>query len=153
MQDNPAVGQTAGLDEAVSKGSRSPVTSSPVLERISSPADVRALPVAALASLAEEVRLDLIDSVSQTGGHFGAGLGVVELTVALDHVFDDRVSRTAHDERVPLRIKLGEGLGTTAGDALLHLFGDFLEPCLVFRTGSLGEISGAYAFQRRSSPV
>ena len=88
MQDNPAAGRTAGLDEAVSKGSRSPVTSSPVLERISSPADVRALPVAALASLAEEVRLDLIDSVSQTGGHFGAGLGVVELTVALHHVFD-----------------------------------------------------------------
>jgi 1-deoxy-D-xylulose-5-phosphate synthase len=88
MQDNPAAGRTAGLDEAVSKGSRSPVTSSPVLERISSPADVRALPVAALASLAKEVRLDLIDSVSQTGGHFGAGLGVVELTVALHHVFE-----------------------------------------------------------------
>ena len=88
MQDNPAAGPNAGLDEAVPAGSTALLALPPALERISSPADVRALPVSALKGLAEEVRADLIDSVSQTGGHFGAGLGVVELTVALHHVFD-----------------------------------------------------------------
>jgi len=60
----------------------------PLLGRISSPADVRALNRDELRVLSDEVRQRLIDVCSRTGGHIGAGLGVVELTVALHHVFD-----------------------------------------------------------------
>jgi 1-deoxy-D-xylulose-5-phosphate synthase len=60
----------------------------PLLDTVSSPADTRALTLPELKQLADEVRAEMIDAVSTTGGHFGAGLGVVELTVALHHVFD-----------------------------------------------------------------
>jgi 1-deoxy-D-xylulose-5-phosphate synthase len=60
----------------------------PLLDRIASPADTRALSVGELRTLADEVRAETIDVVSKTGGHLGAGLGVVELTVALHHVFE-----------------------------------------------------------------
>jgi len=62
-----------------------PVT--PLLDTVSSPADLRGLSLAQLRQLADEVRAETIDAVSQTGGHLGAGLGVVELTVALHHVY------------------------------------------------------------------
>jgi 1-deoxy-D-xylulose-5-phosphate synthase len=62
-----------------------PVT--PLLDTVSSPADIRGYSVAQLRQLADEVRAETIDAVSQTGGHLGAGLGVVELTVALHHVY------------------------------------------------------------------
>ena len=60
----------------------------PLLDTISSPADVRRLEPNRLRQLADELRAEVIDAVSVTGGHLGAGLGVVELTVALHHVFD-----------------------------------------------------------------
>ncbi|HWT52508.1 MAG TPA: 1-deoxy-D-xylulose-5-phosphate synthase N-terminal domain-containing protein, partial [Caulobacter sp.] len=60
----------------------------PLLDTIASPADTRELSVADLKQLAAEVRSETIDAVSVTGGHLGAGLGVVELTVALHHVFE-----------------------------------------------------------------
>ena len=60
----------------------------PLLDGINSPADLRALPRAQLVALADELRQFLLYTVGQTGGHFGAGLGVVELTVALHYVFD-----------------------------------------------------------------
>src|SRR6476661_9004824 len=60
----------------------------PLLDTVSSPADTRDLSLAELRQLADEVRAETIDAVSVTGGHLGAGLGVVELTVALHHVFD-----------------------------------------------------------------
>jgi 1-deoxy-D-xylulose-5-phosphate synthase len=60
----------------------------PLLDTISSPADTRGFSVAELKQLANEVRAETIDAVSVTGGHLGAGLGVVELTVALHHVFE-----------------------------------------------------------------
>ncbi|MBI1406803.1 MAG: 1-deoxy-D-xylulose-5-phosphate synthase [Caulobacter sp.] len=63
-----------------------PVT--PLLDTVSSPADTRKFDLAQLKQLATEVRAETIDSVSVTGGHLGAGLGVVELTVALHHVFE-----------------------------------------------------------------
>ncbi|MDO9338031.1 MAG: 1-deoxy-D-xylulose-5-phosphate synthase [Caulobacter sp.] len=63
-----------------------PVT--PLLDTVASPADTRAFTLPQLKQLAEEVRAETIDSVSVTGGHLGAGLGVVELTVALHHVFE-----------------------------------------------------------------
>jgi 1-deoxy-D-xylulose-5-phosphate synthase len=63
-------------------------SSTPLLDTVSSPADVRKLPPGQLRQLADELRAETIDAVSQTGGHLGAGLGVVELTVALHYVFD-----------------------------------------------------------------
>ena len=55
----------------------------PLLDQIQSPADLKELEIDQLEALAEELRLFLLYSVGQTGGHFGAGLGVVELTIAL----------------------------------------------------------------------
>ncbi len=55
----------------------------PILETIASPRDLRELPVSKLKPLAREVRDFMIETVAQCGGHFGAGLGTVELTVAL----------------------------------------------------------------------
>ncbi len=59
----------------------------PLLDTIETPDDLRRLSDADLPALAEEVRREMIDVVSVTGGHLGAGLGVVELTIALHHVF------------------------------------------------------------------
>ena len=60
----------------------------PLLDTVKLPADLRALPESQLRQLADELRAETISAVSQTGGHLGAGLGVVELTVALHYVFD-----------------------------------------------------------------
>src|SRR5579863_4917075 len=60
----------------------------PLLDKVASPADTRALTIPELRQLADEVRAETIDAVSVTGGHLGSGLGVVELTVALHHVFE-----------------------------------------------------------------
>ncbi len=60
----------------------------PLLDRINAPADLRLLDSHQLPELAEQLRSYLLYSVAQSGGHFGAGLGVVELTVALHYVFD-----------------------------------------------------------------
>ncbi len=60
----------------------------PVLERVSSPADLKGLSREELDQLAEEIRSFLITNVSRTGGHLGPNLGVVELTIALHRVFD-----------------------------------------------------------------
>ena len=63
-----------------------PVT--PLLHTVNIPADLRGFDIAQLRQLADELRAETIDAVSVTGGHLGAGLGVVELTTALHHVFD-----------------------------------------------------------------
>src|SRR5258707_12756731 len=63
-----------------------PVT--PLLDTVASPADTRGLSIPQLRQLADELRAETIDAVSETGGHLGAGLGVVELTVALHHVYE-----------------------------------------------------------------
>src|SRR5579871_5533515 len=60
----------------------------PLLDTVKEPADMRDLSIPELRQLADELRLETIDAVSVTGGHLGAGLGVVELTVAIHHVFD-----------------------------------------------------------------
>jgi 1-deoxy-D-xylulose-5-phosphate synthase len=69
----------------------------PLLDRIRTPEDLRQLPDADLPKLADELRQETIDAVSVTGGHLGAGLGVVELTVALHHVFDTPQDRLIWD--------------------------------------------------------
>jgi 1-deoxy-D-xylulose-5-phosphate synthase len=68
-----------------------------ILDRINTPADMKDLSLEELKQLSEEVRRDLIDIVSVTGGHLGASLGVVELTVALHHVFDTPRDRLIWD--------------------------------------------------------
>ena len=60
----------------------------PLLDQIESPAELKELALDQLSQLADELRLFLLYSVGQTGGHLGAGLGVVELTIALHYVFD-----------------------------------------------------------------
>ena len=69
----------------------------PLLDQVRFPADLRKLPENQLPQLAAELRAELIDAVSQTGGHLGAGLGVVELTIALHHVFDTPADRIIWD--------------------------------------------------------
>ncbi|HEX4740034.1 MAG TPA: 1-deoxy-D-xylulose-5-phosphate synthase [Caulobacteraceae bacterium] len=64
------------------------LSSTPLLDTVSDPADIRDLSVADLKRLADELRHETVQAVSTTGGHLGAGLGVVELTVALHHVFE-----------------------------------------------------------------
>lgn len=60
----------------------------PLLDKVNFPADLRKFDLPLLRQLADELRAETIDAVSMTGGHLGAGLGVVELTVALHHVYD-----------------------------------------------------------------
>ncbi len=69
----------------------------PTLDRIGLPADVKALSDRELFQLADELRAETISAVSETGGHLGAGLGVVELTVALHAVFDTPRDRLIWD--------------------------------------------------------
>ncbi|KZL42045.1 1-deoxy-D-xylulose-5-phosphate synthase [Pseudomonas syringae pv. syringae] len=72
-----------------------PVT--PLLDRADTPYGLRRLGEAELETLADELRLELLYSVGQTGGHFGAGLGVIELTIALHYVFDTPDDRLVWD--------------------------------------------------------
>ena len=72
-----------------------PVT--PLLDRVHIPADLRNFSLEQLKQLADEVRLETIDAVSVTGGHLGASLGVVELTVALHAIFDTPTDRVIWD--------------------------------------------------------
>src|SRR5690349_7899498 len=60
----------------------------PLLDKVNVPADLRKLSKEELPQLAEELRAEMISAVSVTGGHLGAGLGVVELTVSAHYVFD-----------------------------------------------------------------
>ena len=69
----------------------------PLLDKISTPDDLRQLPEGDLKQVAAELRAETIDAVSVTGGHLGAGLGVVELTVAIHHVFNTPADRLIWD--------------------------------------------------------
>src|SRR5271165_5480259 len=73
------------------------ISKTPLLDLIKHPRDLRSLDRGLLPALADELRAELIDAVSVTGGHFGAGLGVVELTVALHYVFDTPADRIIWD--------------------------------------------------------
>ena len=84
--------------------------STPLLDTVQSPADLRAMPREDLRQLADELRAEMIDAVSVTGGHLGAGLGVVELTVALHAVFDtphDRIIWDVGHQAYPHKILTG----------------------------------------------
>ena len=68
-----------------------------ILDRIHSPADLKPMTRDELRAVSEEMRVRLIETCSRTGGHIGAGLGVVELTVALHAVFDAPRDRIVWD--------------------------------------------------------
>ena len=70
-------------------------TKTPLLDTVVTPDDLRNLSDDQLPQLADELRAEMIDAVSVTGGHLGAGLGVVELTVAIHHTFS-----TPHDRLI-----------------------------------------------------
>lgn len=69
----------------------------PLLDTVTLPADLRRLDESELPQLADELRAEVIDAVSKTGGHLGAGLGVVELTVAIHYVFNTPEDRLIWD--------------------------------------------------------
>ncbi|MCH1568014.1 MAG: 1-deoxy-D-xylulose-5-phosphate synthase [Alphaproteobacteria bacterium] len=82
-------------------------TTTPLLDKIARPADLRAMDKSDLRQLTDELRAEMIDAVSVTGGHLGAGLGVVELTVALHYVFetpDDRLIWDVGHQAYPHKI-------------------------------------------------
>lgn len=82
----------------------------PLLDRINIPADVRKLESEQLQDLADELRADMIYNVSRTGGHLGAGLGVVELTAAIHYVFntpDDKLIWDVGHQCYPHKILTG----------------------------------------------
>jgi 1-deoxy-D-xylulose-5-phosphate synthase len=84
--------------------------STPLLDTIQSPADLRKLPQNMLAQVTDELRKETIDAAATSGGHFGAGLGVVEMTVALHYVFDtpqDRVIWDVSHQTYPHKILTG----------------------------------------------
>ncbi len=75
----------------------SEVSKTPLLDRVHFPSDLKNFSPEQLKQLADELRWETIDAVAKTGGHLGAGLGVVELTVVLHHVFDTPVDRLIWD--------------------------------------------------------
>jgi 1-deoxy-D-xylulose-5-phosphate synthase len=82
----------------------------PLLDTIRVPSDLRKLPESSLRQVADELRAETIAAVSVTGGHLGAGLGVVELTTALHHVFntpDDRIIWDVGHQAYPHKILTG----------------------------------------------
>ena len=82
----------------------------PLLSKINTPSELRKLPVAQLKPLASELRQFLIETVSQRGGHFAAGLGTVELTIALHYVFntpDDRLVWDVGHQAYPHKVLTG----------------------------------------------
>ena len=86
------------------------MSETPLLDTIDVPADLRKLPQAQLRQVADELRTETISAVSQTGGHLGAGLGVVELTVAIHWVFDtpdDRLIWDVGHQAYPHKILTG----------------------------------------------
>jgi 1-deoxy-D-xylulose-5-phosphate synthase len=88
--------------------------STPLLDSVESVKDLRALAPQQLTQLADELRAETIDAASVTGGHFGAGLGVVELTVALHYVFNTPADRLIWDvshQAYPHKILTGRRKG------------------------------------------
>ncbi len=85
------------MPDRKSRDSRPGAGRYPLLSSVDLPADLRRLPEDRLPELADELRSFLLDSVSRTGGHLAAGLGVVDLTIALHYVFDTPEDRLVWD--------------------------------------------------------
>jgi len=92
------------------RGAALTVSKTPLLDRVPTPKELRELHPGQLPQLAEELRRETVDAVSVTGGHLGAGLGVVELTVALHYVFDtprDKIIWDVGHQTYPHKILTG----------------------------------------------
>jgi 1-deoxy-D-xylulose-5-phosphate synthase len=86
------------------------VSETPLLDKIHTPKDLRAMPESSLRAVADQLRAETISAVSVTGGHLGAGLGVVELTLALHYVFNtpqDRIIWDVGHQAYPHKILTG----------------------------------------------
>src|SRR3954452_1343086 len=107
MSWNAAPGRALGLTHGLTLADPS---STSLLDTILTPEDLRRLPEDQLRQVADELRAETIDAVSITGGHLGAGLGVVELTTALHYVFDtprDRIIWDVGHQAYPHKILTG----------------------------------------------
>ena len=89
---NLARGTAFDMEQILSGPSKTPL-----LDQVRTPEDLRRIEAGALRQLADELRQETIDAVAVTGGHLGAGLGVVELTIALHYVFDTPRDRLIWD--------------------------------------------------------
>ena len=86
------------------------MSNTPLLDQINYPSDLKKLTPEQLPQLAKELREELVDAVSVTGGHLGAGLGVVELTIAIHYLFDtpnDRLIWDVGHQAYPHKILTG----------------------------------------------
>ena len=84
----------------------------PLLDTINNPSEMRSLSSEQLLTLADELRSYLLFSVGQSGGHFGAGLGAIELTIALHYIFntpDDKLVWDVGHQAYPHKILTGKG--------------------------------------------
>ena len=89
------------------KDKKNTFSSTPILDQVNDPNDLKFLEIDNLEQLSSEIRSDMIDSVSKTGGHLGAGLGVVELAVAIHYVFntpDDKLIWDVGHQAYPHKI-------------------------------------------------
>ena len=89
------------------KDKKNTFSSTPILDQVNDPNDLKFLQIDKLEQLSSEIRSDMIDSVSKTGGHLGAGLGVVELAVAIHYVFntpDDKLIWDVGHQAYPHKI-------------------------------------------------
>ena len=126
-------------------------TDCPLLSTIDSPADLRRLPEQALRDLARELRRYLIESVSRSGGHFAAGLGAVELTIALHYLYDtphDRIVWDVGHQSYPHKILTGRrdrmhSVRKWGGISPFPKRGE--SPCDTFGVGHAGTSIGAAA--------
>jgi 1-deoxy-D-xylulose-5-phosphate synthase len=103
-------GVPVGLHSTTKAAAELTAPNTPLLDKITIPADLRRIVETDLRQVAAEVRAEMIDAVSKTGGHLGAGLGVVELTVALHYVFntpDDRLIWDVGHQTYPHKILTG----------------------------------------------
>ena len=98
------------MKQAADKSQEKLDSRTPLLDRITATADLRGLDSEQLLQVADEVRREMVEAVAVTGGHLGAGLGVVELTVALHHVFntpDDKIIWDVGHQAYPHKILTG----------------------------------------------
>lgn len=98
------------MSDQTSRDAPAPRPRTPLLDRVQTPADLKAMTDRELRQLADELRAETISAVSVTGGHLGAGLGVVEMTVALHAVFDaprDKIIWDVSHQSYPHKILTG----------------------------------------------
>src|SRR5690606_18110041 len=88
---------STGLSSGCKREGMTTRPETPLLDIVGTPMELRKLERRELRQLADELRAEMIDAVGSTGGHLGSGLGVVELTVALHHVFDTPTDRLIWD--------------------------------------------------------